>query len=129
MESQKSKKDLEEIASFANRFIILILTSSFLSKIIIMLLQKSILKSFADELSNILVVGLILTFVPIIGSRLFRTTPKKIAVGERTAKLPAIDSVFLTLSLFFFEWGIVLLSMPLLKRYLPDKFKPEPLFI
>ncbi|BAK99919.1 hypothetical protein OBV_27210 [Oscillibacter valericigenes Sjm18-20] len=129
MEPQKSIKNLEEITSFANRFTILFLTSSILSKIIIMLLQKSIIKIFEDALSNILVLGLILIFVLIFGSCLFRTTPKEIILGKRTApKLPAIDSIFLTLSLFFFEWGIVLLSMPFLKRYSPDEFNPESLF-
>lgn len=126
MESQKSKKDLEEVASFANRFAILFLTSSFLSRIIIiMLLQKSIIKTFEDAVSNIL----ILIFVLIFGSCLFRTTPKEIILGKRTTpKLPAIDSIFLTLSLFFFEWGIVLLSMPFLKRYSPDELNLESLF-
>lgn len=79
-----------------------------------MLLQKSIIKTFEDALSNILVVGLVLIFVLIIGSCLFCTTPKEIILGKRTAKLPAIDSVFLTLSLFFFEWEIALLSVPFL---------------
>lgn len=129
IEPKESKQDLKEIASFANRFIILFFTSFFLSRAIIMLLQKEMRNSFVDDLSNIFVVCLTLMFVIVLGSRFFRKAPKQIVLGERTtSKLPAMDSCLLTLSLFFGEWGIVLLSLPFLKRFSPDEFNPVPLF-
>lgn len=124
MESRENKENLNEIVTFANRFIILFLTSYFIAKIIIGILQKILKISIFDNMTHILLPFFSLLFVLTIGSRLFRTTPKQIILGERTtSKLPIIDSILLMLSLFFFEYGIVLLSLPYLKSFSPDEFK------
>ncbi len=99
----------------------------FFARIIIGILQKVINNSILDNMTNILLPFFSLLFALTIGSRLFRKTPKQIIVGERTtSKLPVIDSILLMLSLFFFEYGILLLSIPYLKSFSPDEFKPEP---
>lgn len=129
MEPRESKQDLEEIASFANRLLLLFLASYGLSLIVVQIVQRSVKSALVDDLSQILLMCFSLILVPVVGSRLFRMTPKQIIIGKRTApKLPVIDSVFLMLSLFFFEWGIVLLSLPFLKRSSPDEFNPASLF-
>ncbi|WP_283606864.1 CPBP family intramembrane glutamic endopeptidase [Faecalispora anaeroviscerum] len=128
IEPCESKKDLEEIASFANRLLLLFLASYGLSSIVVRIVKRSMKRALEDDLSRILLLCVVLILVLVLGSRLFHTTPKRIAFGERTApKLPAMDSILLTLSLFFFEWGIVFLSLPFMKRFSPDEFNPDPL--
>lgn len=129
MESRENKENLDGIVTFANRFVILFLVSYFFARIIIGILQKILKISIFDNMTHILLPFFSLLFVLTIGSRLFRTTPKQIILGERTtSKLPVIDSILLMLSLFFFEYGIVLLSLPYLKSFSPDEFNPEPMF-
>lgn len=124
-----SQQDLTEIASFANRLLLLFLVSYGLSSIVVRIVQRSMKSTLVNDLSHILLVGLVLILVLVFGSRLFHTTPKQLIFGERTVpKLPAMDSWLLTLSLFFFEYGILLLSLPFLKRFSPDEFNPAPLF-
>lgn len=129
MESQENKQNLDGIVTFANRFVILFLTSYLFAKLIISILKKVINISMFDKMTYFLIPFFSLLFVLTIGSRLFRTTPKQIILGERTtSKMPAIDSILLMLSLFFFEYGIILLSLPFLKNYSPDQFNPVPMF-
>lgn len=126
---QESKQDLEEIASFANRLLLLFLSSYGLSSIVVQIVQRSVKSALVDDLGRILLLCIALILALVFGSRLFRTTPKQIILGKRTVpKLPAMDSILLTLSLFFGEWGIVLLSIPFLKKSSPDEFDPVPLF-
>ena len=126
---QESKQDLKEIASFANRLLLLFLSSYGLSSIVVQIVQRSVKSALVDDLSQILQLCIALILALVFGSCLFRMTPKQIVFGKRTdPKLPAIDSAFLMLSLFFFEWGIVLLSIPFLKRSSPDDFNPDPFF-
>lgn len=129
METLKMKQDLKEIVSFANRFLLLFLASYGLSSLVVGIIQKIAKSTFVDDVHHILLPCFVLLFVFVLGSLLFRTTPKQIVLGERTApKLPAIDSCLLALSLFFFEYGILLLSLPFLKRFSPDEFNPVSLF-
>lgn len=130
MESQENKQNLDEIVSFANRLVVLFLTSYFFSYIIIGFLQKVLKITILNNMTYILLPFFSLFFVLAIGSRLlFKTTPKQIIVGNRTApKLPVIDSILLMSSLFFFEYGILLMSLPFLKNHSPDEFNPEPMF-
>ncbi|WP_101698551.1 CPBP family intramembrane glutamic endopeptidase [Clostridium minihomine] len=129
LESQESKQDLKEIASFANRLLLLFLTAYGLSSIVVQIIQRSVTSALVDDLRHILLLCFSVILVFVAGSRLFRTTPKRIAFGTLAApKLPAVDSVFLMLSLFFFEWGIVLWSLPFIQKFSPDQFNPPPLF-
>ncbi|WP_195201097.1 CPBP family intramembrane glutamic endopeptidase [Faecalispora jeddahensis] len=124
-----SQQGLTEIASFANRLLLLFLVSYGLSSIVVRIVQRSMKSTLVDDLSHILLLCFSLILVAVAGSRLFRTTPKQIVLGERTApKLQSMDSCLLTLSLFFFEYGILLSSLPVLKTSSPDEFNPEPLF-
>lgn len=128
MEPQESNQDLKEIASFANRLLLLFLASYGLSSLVVEIIQKIAKSTFVDDVHHILLLCFVLLFVFVLGSRLFRTTPKRIAFGTRTApKLPAIDSCLLALSLFFFEYGILLLSLPVMKRLSPGELNPPPL--
>ena len=129
LESPESKQDSKEIASFANRLLLLFLIAYGLSSIVVQIVQRSVKSTLVDDLGHILLMCFSLILVPIIGSRLFRTTPKQIVLGEqRASKLPAGNSLLLTLSLFFFESGIVLWSLPFIQRFSPDQFNPQPLF-
>lgn len=128
--TQENKENLDEIVSFANRLVVLFLTSYFFSNIIIGFLQKVLKITILHNMTYILLPLFSLFFVLAIGSRLlFQTTPKQIIVGNRTApKLPVIDSILLMLSLFFLEWGIVLLSLPFIERFSPNQYNP-PIFL